>query len=167
MCCSTRRNRIRLPSSMSGLPALRCFILFAADLIILVYRPSVEKPPEQMGQGFTHIYRFKLAWMDEFVLEPRIFCGMKGFHQPVNHVPHPRDAATAGMIGQPNIEGSVELNLKRYHFATQRTGVGGQYADTGAVRDGPVVGAADVCLHHQQVTRGISREKTLKGLLGG
>ena len=29
---------------MSGLPALRCFILFAVDLFILVYRPSIEMP---------------------------------------------------------------------------------------------------------------------------
>jgi hypothetical protein len=32
-----------LPNSMSGLPALRCFIFLAADLFILVYRPSIGK----------------------------------------------------------------------------------------------------------------------------
>jgi hypothetical protein len=45
-----------LPSSMSGLPALRCFIFFAADLFILVLSSFVKKPPEEMGQGFTLIY---------------------------------------------------------------------------------------------------------------
>src|SRR6476659_9055313 len=35
--CSTRRRRIRLPNSMSELPALRGFIFFAADLFTLVY----------------------------------------------------------------------------------------------------------------------------------
>src|SRR5260370_40508731 len=72
---------------MSGLPALRCFILFAADLIILVLPSFGREAPEQMGQGFTLIYRFKFTWMDEFVLKPREFCGIESFHQPVDHVP--------------------------------------------------------------------------------
>ena len=38
-----------------------------------------------MGQGFTLIYRFKLTWMDEFVLEPGEFCGIESLHQPVDH----------------------------------------------------------------------------------
>jgi hypothetical protein len=45
-----------LPSSMSGLPALRCFIFFAADLFILVLPSFGRKVPEQMGQGFTLIH---------------------------------------------------------------------------------------------------------------
>src|SRR5258708_13141055 len=103
MCCSTRRSRIRLPSSMSGLPALRCFIFFAADLFILVLPSFGRKVPELMGQGFTLIYRFKFPWMDEFVLKPREFCRAKGFYQPVYHVPYPGNPAASGMMGQPSI----------------------------------------------------------------
>ena len=78
---------------MSGLPALRCFIFFAADLIILVLPSFDREAPEQLGQGFTLIYPFKFAWMDEFVLKPREFCRVEGVHQPV---PYPGDVAVAG-----------------------------------------------------------------------
>jgi hypothetical protein len=37
-----------LPSSMSGLPALRCFIFFAIDLFILLL-PSFYEAPEYAG----------------------------------------------------------------------------------------------------------------------
>jgi hypothetical protein len=52
---------------MSGLPALRCFIFFAADLFILVY-PSFNihrlSWPSQMGQmatGLVSHLRFRYA----------------------------------------------------------------------------------------------------------
>src|SRR6266581_3994861 len=64
-----------------------------------------------MGQGFTLIHRLKFAWMDELVPEPREFGGIESFHQPVDHVAHPGDAATAGMVGQPNIERLALLAL--------------------------------------------------------
>jgi hypothetical protein len=72
---------------MSGLPALRCFIFFAADLFILFLPSFGREAPEQMGQGFTLIYRFKLAWMDEFVFKSREFCRVKGLRQSVDHAP--------------------------------------------------------------------------------
>ncbi|MFK4628661.1 hypothetical protein ABIF02_001188 [Bradyrhizobium elkanii] len=50
----TRRRRIRLPNSMSGLPALRCFIFFAADLFILVTRPSNRESLARLGQRHVH-----------------------------------------------------------------------------------------------------------------
>src|ERR1700682_2559078 len=101
--CSTRRNRIRLPSSMSGLPALRCFIFFATDLFILVLPSFGREAPEQIGQGFANIYRFEFAWLEEFVVNPRVFCRIEGLHQPVDHVPYPRDMATTGLVELPNI----------------------------------------------------------------
>src|ERR1700686_1152826 len=60
---------------MSGLPALRCFIFLAADLIIL-FLPSFgsREALNQMGQGFTLIYRFKSGWMDELFFQPLVFC---------------------------------------------------------------------------------------------
>ena len=57
---------------MSGLPALRCFIFFAADLFIL-FLPSFGQEAPEMGQGFTLIYCFKFASMDEFVQRPPEF----------------------------------------------------------------------------------------------
>src|SRR5258708_20949343 len=122
MCCSTRRSRIRLPSSMSGLPALRCFIFFAADLFILVLPSFGRKVPELMGQGFTLIYRFKFPWMDEFVFKPREFCRVKGFYQPVDHVPYPGNPAAAGMIGQPNIVRPPLLEIKKYYLPVKHPG---------------------------------------------
>src|SRR4051812_43995583 len=45
---------------MSGLPALRCFIFFAAVLILV--SPSFESGnPRQLGQGFIRIYRVKFV----------------------------------------------------------------------------------------------------------
>src|SRR2546423_11341345 len=56
-----RRSRIRLPSSMSGLPALRCFIFFAADLFILFLPfPSV---PRTDDSGFHPYIPLASAWM--------------------------------------------------------------------------------------------------------
>ena len=48
---STRRKRIRLPSSMSGLPALRCFILFAAAFIFVLTFVLRLKIPRRAGSG--------------------------------------------------------------------------------------------------------------------
>src|SRR6195256_4508963 len=165
MCWSTRRSRIRLPSSMAGLPALRCFIFFAVDLFILVLPSFGREGPEQMIQGFPLIYNFKFAWMDEFVLKLREFCGIEGFHQPVDHVSHPRDAAATGMIRQPNIVWPAQLDLERYYFAPKRAGVCWKHADPGAIGDGPVVGAADVGFHHQQVALGTTGNKVSKASL--
>jgi hypothetical protein len=108
---------------MSGLPALRCFIFFAVDLFILVLPSFDREGPEQMIQGFPLIYNFKFAWMDEFVLKLREICGIEGFHQPVDHVSHPRDAAATGMLRQPNIVWPAQLDLERYYFAPKRAGV--------------------------------------------
>src|ERR1700716_3814340 len=165
MCCSTRRSRIRLPSSMSGLPDLRCFIFFAVDLFILVLPSFGREGPEQMIQGFPLIYNFKFAWMDEFVLKLREFCGIEGFHQPVDHVSHPRDAAAIGMIRQQNIVWPAQLDLERYYFAPKRAGVCWKHAGPGAIGDGPVVGAADVGFHHQQVSLGTTGNKVSKASL--
>src|SRR5260221_13207878 len=126
---------------MSGLPAPRCFLFFAADLFILVL-PSFGREAPEMGQGFTLIYRVKFAGMDEFVLKPRKFCGIEGLYQPVDHVPHPGDAPATRMIGQPNIVRLAQLDLERYHLPSERAGVCRKRADTGAVGDGPIVGAA-------------------------
>jgi hypothetical protein len=41
---------------MSGLPALRCFIFFAADLFILFLPSFRREDPEQMGQRFILTY---------------------------------------------------------------------------------------------------------------
>jgi hypothetical protein len=51
---------MRLPNSMSGLPALRCFIFFAADVFILVL-PSFDREVLRLGQGFIRIYRVKFV----------------------------------------------------------------------------------------------------------
>src|SRR6202022_3442858 len=166
--CSTRRRRIRFPSSMSGLPALRCFIFFAADLFILVSPSFRRKAPEQMGQGFTLIYLFQFAWMDEFVLKPREFCGIECFYQPVDHVPHPRDPAATAMIGQPNIEWPAQFNLQRYYLPSKRTGICRKHADPGAVGDGPVAGAgaAHIGPRHQQAPLGNTGKPALESPFG-
>jgi hypothetical protein len=44
---------------MSGFPALRCFIFFAADLFILDLRPSVGKP--RIVGSEIHPYTWKAA----------------------------------------------------------------------------------------------------------
>jgi hypothetical protein len=73
-------------------------------LFILVLPPFCGKSPEQMGQGFTLIYRFELAWMDEFVFKPREFYRVKGLDEPVDHAADPANTAATGMKRQPNIE---------------------------------------------------------------
>src|SRR3981081_3629893 len=144
---------------MSGLPALRCFIFFAADLFILVLPPFSRKAPEQISQGFTLIYCFELAWMDEFVFKPRESFRVKSLDKPVDHVTHPRDAAASRMKRQPNIERPAQFNLERYYLPAKRTGISRKYADAGAIGDRPVVGAADVGLHHQSAS---SRETSFR-----
>src|SRR5476651_1283807 len=120
-----------------------------------------------MGQGFTLIYRFKLAWMDEFVPEPREFCGIESFHQPVDHAPYPGDTATAWMIGKPNVEWPAQFDFERNDFSAEFAGVGREHADTGPIGDRPVIGAADVCFHHQQVLLGMTWKKALESLFCG
>jgi len=46
-----------LPNSISGLPALRCFIFFAADLFILVLPSFNRETLAKVGQGFIRICR--------------------------------------------------------------------------------------------------------------
>jgi hypothetical protein len=41
-----RRSRIRFPNSMSGFPALRCFIFFAAACFILLLPSFGREAPE-------------------------------------------------------------------------------------------------------------------------
>src|SRR3984893_2515010 len=120
-----------------------------------------------MGQGFTLIYRFKLAWMDEFVLKPREFCGIESLHQPVDHAPYPGDTAATRMIGKPNVEWPAQFDLERNDFSPELAGVGRKHADTGPIGDRPVIGAADVGFHHQQVPLGTTWKKALKSLFGG
>jgi hypothetical protein len=50
-----------LPNSISGLPALRCFIFFAADLFILVLPSFNRETLAKVGQGFIHMYRVKVS----------------------------------------------------------------------------------------------------------
>jgi len=45
---------------MSGLPALRCFIFFAADLFMLVLPSFDREALSKTGQGFVRIYCVKL-----------------------------------------------------------------------------------------------------------
>src|SRR5215813_5782357 len=101
-----------------------------------------------MGQGLTHIYRPEFAGMDEVVLEPGELGGIEGLHQPVDRTAHPRDAAAAGMVGEPNIKWSAKLDIER-HQAAKRVRVGREYADTRTVRHSPVVGAGDIGAHRK------------------
>ena len=50
-----------MPNSISGLPALRCFIFFAADLIILVLPSFNRETLAKLGQGFVRICLFKVS----------------------------------------------------------------------------------------------------------
>src|ERR1700743_1182288 len=109
---------------MSGLPALRCFIFLAADLFILVLPSFGRKAPEQMGQGFTHIYRFKFPRVEELVSKPRVFRGIERLHQPVDRAPDPRDAATARVVGEPDIERQVALDIEWHDRSAERLGIG-------------------------------------------
>jgi hypothetical protein len=43
------------------LPALRCFIFFAADLFILVLPSFNRETLAKLGQGFLHIAAFKVS----------------------------------------------------------------------------------------------------------
>src|SRR5258705_11716887 len=119
-----------------------------------------------MGQGFTLIYRFKLTWMDEFVLEPGEFCGIESLHQPVDHAPYPGDTAATRMIGKPNIEWPAQFDLQGHNLAPKLAGICRKHADAGAIGDGPLIGASDICFHHQQVTLVMSWKKTFKVLFG-
>src|ERR1700730_9439669 len=120
-----------------------------------------------MGQGFTLIYRFKLAWMDEFVPEPRDFCGIESLHQPVDHAPYPRDTAAAGMIRKPNIERPAQFDLQRYYLAAELPSVARKHSEARPRGDSTVIGAADVCFHHQQVALGITWKKGFETFFGG
>jgi hypothetical protein len=66
-----------------------------------------------MGQGFTLIYRFKPAWIDEFVVKPRKSCRIEGFRGPRDDGPSLPDMAAIGMKEQPNIEWPPLLDLWR------------------------------------------------------
>src|SRR6516164_10921416 len=99
-----------------------------------------------MGQGLTHIHRFKFPWMDEVIAEPRVFCGIEGFYQPVDHVPYPRNTAAAGMVGQPDIERPGEVDVERYHLPAQCAGISRKEANARAVGYRPVIRAGDVGL---------------------
>jgi hypothetical protein len=89
-----------------------------------------------MGQGFTLIYRFKPAWMDEFVFKPREFCRVKGLRQPVGRACRARDSTTAGTIRRLNIEWLAQFNLQRYYLPANRAGIGRKWSDSGAIGDG-------------------------------
>jgi hypothetical protein len=58
---------------MSGFPALRCFIFFAADLFILVLHPSIGNSGE-ISQEFSRIFRVKVRVDRVFVSKPRDSC---------------------------------------------------------------------------------------------
>src|SRR5665213_610449 len=120
-----------------------------------------------MGQGFTLIYRFELVWMDEFVFKPRESYRVKTLDQPVDHAADPGDMAATGMKGQPNIERPAQFDLERYYFPTQYVGVGREHADPGAIGNRPVISAAYVGFHHQQILLGITGKPALEGLPGG
>src|SRR3954462_7578979 len=104
--------------------------------------------------------------MHELFLKPREASWIEGFDQPVNHVPYARNPAATGVVGQPDIQRSVQLDLQWNQLPAQRNGVAREYADSGAIRDRPVVGARDVGLHDQQVTLRNAREEALKCFLG-
>src|SRR5215216_4793536 len=117
-----------------------------------------------MGQGFALIHRVKFTWMDELVPEPREFRGIESLHQPVDHAAHPGDAAAAGMVGEPDIEWPAQLDLDRDQ-PSKRAGVSRKHANAGAISDGPVIGAADIRLHYQQVALRKSGEETVEHFL--
>src|SRR3954454_7619771 len=117
-----------------------------------------------MGQGFALIHRVKFTWMDELVPEPREFRGIESLHQPVDHAAHPGDAAAAGMVRKPDIEWPAQFDLDGDH-PSERTGISWKHANPAAVGDGPVIGAADIRLHHQQVALRESGEETFEHFL--
>jgi hypothetical protein len=57
--------------------------------------------------------------MDEFVSKSREFCGIEGFHQPVDHVSHPRDAAATGMIRQQKYHMAGAIRSREVLFCPQ------------------------------------------------
>src|SRR5690242_6893316 len=102
----------------------------------------------------------------ELFLKPREASRIESLDQPVNHVPHAWNPAATGMVGQPDIQRSVQFDLQWNQLPTKRNGVAREYADSGAVRDRPVVGARDVGLHDQEVTFLNAREEALECFLG-
>src|SRR3954452_6468127 len=105
--------------------------------------------------------------MHELFLKPREASWIEGFDQPVNHVPYARNPAATGVVGQPNIQRSVQLDLQWNQLPAQRNGIAREDADAGTIRDSPVVGAGDVGLHDQKVTFRNAREEAFEGFLGG
>jgi hypothetical protein len=106
-----------------------------------------------MGREFAHIYRFKPASMDEFVLKPREFCGIEGLYQPVDLMPRPADTAIAGMVGQSNLRRPAPFNFKRGLAFADGAGER-RNADTGTLgHRRRILRAARIGFHDQLIPR--------------
>jgi hypothetical protein len=74
-----------------------------------------------MGQGFTLVYSFNFAWMDDSSLNHGNFARLK-VPPASQSFTGLSDTAATGMIRQPNIEWPAQFALERYYFPATRAG---------------------------------------------
>src|SRR4051794_39683862 len=105
--------------------------------------------------------------MNQFVTKPRKFCRIERFHDPVDQSADARYSVAVVMIGEPDVERSAQVNIERYELGAQRCGVSRKQAYSGAFGNSPVIGAADIGPHHQQILLCDTRKPALEYFLGG
>src|SRR5882672_2709400 len=88
--------------------------------------------------------------MDELIAEPGIFAAIERLDGPVDQLLDAWDPLRIGMVGEPDIERKLDVDVERNQGPGDRRDVGRQPADAGAFRDGPDMRAGDVVAHRDK-----------------
>src|SRR3954467_7187109 len=105
--------------------------------------------------------------MNQFVTKPRKSYRIEGFHDPVDESAHARYSVAVGMISEPDVERSAQVDLERHEFGAPGRSVSRKQAYSSAFGNSPVIGAADIGPHHQQVLLCDAGKPALEDFLGG
>src|SRR5437870_3611796 len=88
--------------------------------------------------------------MHELVAEPGIFAAVERLDGPVDQLLDAWNPLRIGMIGEPDIEWKLDVDVEQNQRPGDRRNVGRQPADAGALGDGPDMRTGDVVAHRDK-----------------
>src|SRR5579871_2960519 len=129
---------------------------------------SCEQVHQRLG---VLVGALQIARMNELVPEPGIFATVERLHGPVDHMLNPGNFFRVGMIGEPDVEIELDVDVERYQRVAERRHIGGQPSDARAFGDRPQMRGGDIVAHRHEAdllaTGGVSIVHLLGlGLLG-
>ena len=105
--------------------------------------------------------------MDEVLTKPGKLYRIERLDDPIDYMTDPLNSFARGMVGQPDIEGTMQADIDRNDLPSDGRCVGGKQTYSSSLCDRPVIRTTDIVPHHEQVLLLRVREPCVKDFLRG